>query len=90
MASFRCRNFLFFVTFYDRIALSCLTESSGGDSGQGRAGLISRSVGGPALKSSRAGGRKQKQENGPRGPGAPHENRHIPSAREVVTVVTVM
>ena len=29
MASFRHRNFLFFVTFYDRIALSCLTESSG-------------------------------------------------------------
>ena len=29
MASFRRRNLLFFVTFYDRIALSCLTESSG-------------------------------------------------------------
>ena len=57
---------------------------------QGCARLSFRSVGGPALKSSRAGGRKQKQENGPRGPGAPHENRHIPSAREVVTVVTVM
>ena len=27
-------NFLYFVTSYDRIALSCLTESSGGDSGQ--------------------------------------------------------
>lgn len=35
----------------------------------GCARLSSRSVGGRALKSSRAGGRKQKQENGPRGPG---------------------
>ena len=37
----------------------------------------------------RAGGGKQKQENGPWARGG-HENRHRPSAREGVTDVTVV
>ena len=46
--------------------------------------------GGPGAEKQPGGREKTKTRKRAQGPGAPHENRHIPSAREGVTDVTVV